>query len=131
MDYRFVEHVGEVEVELDASTEAGVFEAAHDALVELIATEAGTEDVTHDIQLEGSDRALLLVDWLNELVFLAEVAHFVPRQVRNMELSDRGLRATVAGHRGDPLHLVKAVTLSRLAFERLDDVWHARVVLDV
>jgi hypothetical protein len=51
--------------------------------------------------------SLLLVDWLNELVFLAEVEGFVPESVERLELGD-GLQATLAAVRGRPRHLVKA-----------------------
>ena len=131
MGYRFVEHGGEVEVELEATTEPGIFEAALRALAELIATDARDESVTHRVELDADDRALLLVDWMNELVYLAEVEQFVPRTVTSLEIADGRLRATVTGDRGDPLHLVKAVTLSRLAFAHEGGRWHARVVLDV
>jgi SHS2 domain-containing protein len=131
MGYRFVEHGGEVEVELEASTEAGIFEAALRALAELIAADGEGESVVHEIELKADERALMLVDWVNELVFLAEVEQFVPGSVRSLEVAEGHLRASVAGHRGNPLHLVKAVTLSRLAFAREGGRWSGRVVLDV
>jgi SHS2 domain-containing protein len=131
MGYRFVEHIGEVEVELDAASEAGIFEFALSAFAELTGGAGGGEPAAHEIELTASDRALLLVDWLSELVFLAEVERFVPERVTAFELEDGRLSATVAGYRGDPSHLVKAVTLNRLALERKGGTWHGRVVLDV
>ena len=129
--HRFAEHVGEVEVELEASSERGIFESALAAFAELVGADAAGEPASHELELTASDRALLLVDWLNELVFLAETARFVPERVDSFELADCRLRATVAGHRGSPRHLVKAVTLSRLALEQEGGMWHGRVVLDV
>jgi SHS2 domain-containing protein len=129
--HRFVEHVGEVEVELESETEAGVFAAATDAFAELLSPEGGGPSEQHEIALEGDDRALLLVDWLNELVYLAEVDGFVPERLEAFELRGGGLRATVAGRRDDPPHLVKAVTLSNLEFAEKGGAWHGRVVLDV
>jgi SHS2 domain-containing protein len=129
--YRFLEHVGEVEVELDAASEAGIFEAGLDAVAELLDGDAAGDPTSHAIELVASDHALLLVDWLNELVFLAEVAGFVPSRVASLELADRHLLATVQGHRDHPRHLVKAVTLNKLALEWEGGRWHGRVVLDV
>jgi SHS2 domain-containing protein len=129
--YRFVDHVGEVEVELEAASESEVFEAALGAFADLVGVEAGGEPASHEVELAASDRALLLVDWLSELIFLAEVARFVPERIAAFELVDGRLRATLAGHRGQPRHLVKAVTLNRLALAQEGGVWHGRVVLDV
>jgi SHS2 domain-containing protein len=131
VSHRFVEHVGEVEVELDAGTEAGVFEAALAAFADLVDHDELGEPTSHQVDLEAGDRALLLVDWLGELVFLAEVARFVPERVSQIELSDGRLHARIEGHRGHPRHLVKAVTLNRLELAEKGGIWRARVVLDV
>jgi len=131
--YRFAEHGGEVEVEVESADEAGVFAAALEAFAELVSEEErGDGDlVEREVELQADDRALLLADWLNELVFLAEVERFVPRRLAAFELQGGRLRATVVGRRGRPRQLVKAVTLSNLEFGYEGGVWHGRVVLDV
>ncbi|MGZ4625779.1 MAG: archease [Kineosporiaceae bacterium] len=129
--YCFVEHGGEVEVELEAATEAAVFAAALAAFRELIELDAEGEPATHEIELAAEDHALLLVDWLSELVFLAEMEEFVPERVVTVELDGGALRAEVSGRRGSVRHLVKAVTLHDLELRREGGLWHGRVVLDV
>jgi SHS2 domain-containing protein len=128
--HRFVEHTGEVELEIQAPTEAGVFAEAVAAFGELLEGGNG-ERARHEIAVSAGDRAALLVDWMNELVFLAEVEGFVPERLSSLELRNGGLAATVDGRRGNPPHLVKAVTLNDLKLERTDGCWQARVVLDV
>lgn len=130
-DHRFVEHGGEVELELQATTEAGIFEAALRAFAELESPDSEGVVERHEIALAGSERALLLVDWLNELVFLSEVEQFVPRHVEAFELGDGRLRATIVGRRDHPRQLVKAVTLNSLELRQEGGIWHGRVVLDV
>jgi SHS2 domain-containing protein len=130
-EHRFVEHGGEVEVELAAENEIGIFAAALDAFAELVAGSEDGEPTEVQIELPGRDRTLLLVDWLNELLFLAEVEQFVPRHITSIEREDERLQATVAGYRGTPRPLVKGVALNGLRFEQEGGVWHGRVVLDV
>ncbi len=131
MAYRFVEHTGEIEVELAAGSEADIFEAALAAFADLVDAGPGGAPVSHRVELTGADHGLLLVDWLNELVFLAEMAGFVPERIASFELTDGRLKATVEGRRDHPRHLVKAVTLNKLALEQEGGRWHGRVVLDV
>lgn len=131
MTHRFIEHVGEVELELEAASEPGIFEAALGAFADLVKTGEEGEPVSHEVELAAGDDALLLVDWLNELVFLAEVEQFVPECLAAFALADNRLRATVEGHRDQPRHLVKAVTLNKLALGQEGGIWHGRVVLDV
>jgi SHS2 domain-containing protein len=128
--YEWVEHTSELELEIEAATEGAVFLEALEAFAELVADEQSADSERRELELRG-DRESLLVAWLDELAFLAETEGFVPQQVTEFDLSDGVLRASVSGHRGDPRHLVKAVTLHRLLFAPEGDGWRARVVLDV
>lgn len=131
MAYRWVEHTAELELELEAATESAVFLEALDVFAELVAGDRSVDSERREIELRGDDRASLLAAWLDELVFLAETESFVPERVTELELEDRGLRATVRGYIGEPRHLVKGVTLHRLEFAPHAEGWRARVVLDV
>lgn len=131
MAHRFAEHGGEVEVELEAASERGLFESALGAFGELVGTGEDGEPVVREVELAADDHALLLVDWLSELVFLAEVEQFVPERLIAFALSDSRMCATVQGRRGHSRHLVKAVTLNDLELGHDGGLWHGRVVLDV
>lgn len=130
--YRWVDHTAELELRIEAETEAAVFEEALAAFAELVNVEAAAgEPARHEISVAASSRESLLAEWLSELVFLAETEDFVPERVAALELHDGELRATVEGRRGRPPHLVKAITYHGLELQRDEGVWRARVVLDV
>jgi SHS2 domain-containing protein len=129
--FRWIDHTGELELELEAASERGLFEAAFDAMCELLSGPESAESIEVDVELEGSDRAILIADWLGELAFLGETRGLVPDRLSSFELDERGARATVLGGAGDPPHLVKGVTYHRLSFGEADGGWRARVVLDV
>ncbi len=129
--YRWIEHTGELELAIEAQSEAEIFAEALHALADLLGEEPGGEPERRQISLAAADRAVLLAAWLDELVFLAETADLVPARIESLELGERSLEAVVAARRGRPPHLVKAVTYHRLGFARTDGGWHARAVLDV
>jgi SHS2 domain-containing protein len=133
MTYRWVEHTGELELEIDASTERGVFEDGFEAMRELLASDRTDGSPARQVALAARDRATLLADWLAELAFLAESEGLVPERLGSLELDAERARltATVEGSRGEPPHLVKGATYHRLSFEPTDGGWHATVVLDV
>ena len=132
MGYSWGEHVGELELRLDGPDERAVFESAVAAFAELLGDggEHGARE-WFDVAADGGDRATLLAAWLEELVFLAEQHGFVPVAVQDMTLEDASIRARVGGYRGEPPHLVKAVTYHRLSFAPDNGGWRANVVLDV
>jgi SHS2 domain-containing protein len=133
VSYRWIEHTGEVELALDGDARADVFADALAALRELLDEdgEASAETVEAEIELEAPDQAALLADWLEELLFLAETTGLLPARATRLEVDERHLGATVAGHRGRPSGLVKGVTYHGLRLDCDDGHWTATVVLDV
>jgi SHS2 domain-containing protein len=129
--YRWVEHTGELELEIDAPEEEGVFDDAVAAMHELLENGSGGLATSYDVDATAPDRGALLAAFLEELLFHVETKDFIPAALAKIELQRDSMNATVQGHRGRPPHLVKAVTFHRLAFERADSGWRARVVLDV
>ena len=73
----------------------------------------------------------MLVEWLEELIFLADTEGFVADTVDEIDVTDTSLRATLSGRNTSVEPLVKAATYHGLHFSRADESWHARVVLDV
>jgi SHS2 domain-containing protein len=132
--YRWVDHTAELELRVEAPTEAGVFEEALAALGDLLAERSerdGGESDRFEVDASAPDRATLLAEWLSELVYLVETEGFIPERVDELMLSSDGLHAAVRGRRASPPHLVKAVTYHRLSLEERDGAWRATVVLDV
>jgi SHS2 domain-containing protein len=129
--FRWIDHTGELELELEAPDEPGIFEAGLHAMGELLSGDEARQRIEVPVELSGSDRAVLIAEWLGELAYLAETRGLVPDELESFELSDHGASAVVRGRAGDPPHLVKGVTYHRLCFEPVDGGWRARVVLDV
>ena len=129
--YRWVEHTAELELEVEAAGEAEVFADAAAALGELLDDGSGGPAERREIVLRSAERATLLADWLEELVFLAETEDFVPERIAMLELTSDGLSAAVEGRKGRPPHLVKAVTYHGLEFRAEEGRVRARAVLDV
>jgi SHS2 domain-containing protein len=124
-------HTAEIELAVDAESEEAVFAEALVAFGELVALDGDGEEAQHELTLEAADRASLLVDWLEELIFLADTESFVPERVEGLRLDGNTLHATLVGRKGRVDPLVKAATYHGLRFAREGDVWQARVVLDV
>ena len=91
--HRWVDHAAELELELEATSERGVFEEALAALGGLLAERTGGEEeadaelARQQVSASAPDRATLLAEWLSELAYLAESEGFVPRRVERMELT--------------------------------------------
>lgn len=129
MTRRWLDHTSEVELELRAGSEAELFAEAAAALGELLGAGHG-EPVEREVRVAAHDRGALLVTWLEELVFLAEMEGLVPEGA-TARVGPGSVEGIVRGRCAVPRPLVKAVTYHRLEVGQDDAGWHARVVLDV
>jgi len=132
--HRFIEHTGELELHLEAPNFASLLEEAARALADIMAEDAGgrpTAAAEH-VALAAADRESLLVDWLNELVYRADVGKHVYGDVHVERADDRHLQATLRGRDPtSPRTAVKAATWHRLRVRDTPSGLEATVVLDV
>jgi SHS2 domain-containing protein len=84
------------------------------------------------LEVESADREALMVDWLNEILFVAEVDLWVPVEFEIGEASPTRLRAKARGVPVEnPPSNVKAATFHGLRVEEEDGGLQAEVIFDV
>ncbi|MGZ6123950.1 MAG: archease [Myxococcales bacterium] len=130
----FEEHVGEVQMRIEAPTLAELFAQAGRALAELVAgaPESDAPRESENVSVEATDREALLAEWLNELIFRSEVRHCAFTDLLVTDISDRELQAQIAGVSiENPRVAVKAATLHGLHIQEHPGGYTATVVLDV
>jgi SHS2 domain-containing protein len=86
----------------------------------------------HSVDLAATDRESLLLDWLDELLFLHDTTDEVPICFDIEDLSDTRLRAHVQGtHLAQLKREIKAVTYHDLKIEQTPEGYTATVVFDI
>ena len=130
----FVEHPGEVRLRLRAESLGELAAVAGRALAELeLGRQPGTgEGPWREISVSGRDRAALLVNWMNELIYLAETERWVGVEHTMVDATDRSLRMRVHGITVERApSCVKAATLHGLNVANVPGGVEAELVLDV
>ncbi len=92
----------------------------------------GEVNVSRELQVTGADRETLLVNWLNELLYLEQTRREVYSHFDIMEIGDTHLRARVQG--APEYHTqrhIKAVTFHNLEVKQTAGGWEATLVVDV
>jgi SHS2 domain-containing protein len=135
--YETFEHTADLGLRIHAPDLDTLFTEAAQALFSAIVEDLATVQPAerHDVELQGDDRAYLLFDWLNELLYQFDTHHrlFSRFEVR---VEDNGLRGSAWG---EPLdrdrhaleHEVKAITYHGLRVEQTADGWLAEVIVDI
>ena len=141
--YQELEHTADWAIQVWGKTIEELFAHAAGAMFELQGADLrANTSLETQAQVQGVDLEALLVNWLNELLFLSEMndalyTHFEvqiePISTQPQRAGDAGyeLRAGVQGIPGrGPLAHVKAVTYWDIAVEQVDERWQARVTFD-
>ncbi len=113
---------------------AEIIAEAGEAIGRMLCDEVGETAAGPDraLQVTGRDAHALLVHWLNEILYLAEVDHWAPTSVLEVVLEDNTLRARCAGVRlARAPARVKAATFHGLHQRDADAGSEVEVVLDV
>ncbi len=135
--FTITEHTADVGVHAWGETEAAVFEQAARGMFSLIC-DPGTigREETLTVVVEAPERELLLVAWLNELLFLFESQRVLFADFEVLETGESIVRARVMGEVLDPRRHavcggVKAATYHQLRLEQTVRGWEAQIILDV
>jgi SHS2 domain-containing protein len=132
--HRWVDHTSEVELEVEAESLAGLAAEAGRALGLLMLRGAPAEvsGPARTLEVSSVDRDALLVDWLNEILFVAETECWVPVEFAVEESSPTRLRIAARGVTVEEVpSSVKAATFHGLRVEERDGAWRAEVIFDV
>jgi SHS2 domain-containing protein len=88
--------------------------------------------VQRSVSVSGMDREALLVNWLNELLYLQDRDHQVFFRFAIRHLDTTKLESEIAGMPAQNLDkLIKAATFHNLEITQTIDGWVAVVVVDV
>jgi SHS2 domain-containing protein len=134
--YEYFEHTADIGLRAYGTDLAEVFANAARGLSALMVQPATVRPrQERQVTLPGGDLTELLVEWLNEILFLVDSEGFLVADAVVQEASERGLRATLRGEPADParhrlLMGVKAATYHQVQV-RCDQGCLAQVILDV
>jgi len=133
--FRFeeVEHTADLALKVHGHSLKEVFINAACGLFSLMADlENLAPSVSREVHLEAPDHESLLVDWLNELLYLHEIEEEVYTRFEIETLYSTALSATVWGTKTKASKLtVKAATFHDLEIRETEDGYMTTVVFDV
>lgn len=128
-----IEHTADLAIRVYGRDLKELFANAAYGMFSLMADlESLTPTTSRQVQLEASDYEALLVDWLNELLYLHEVEDEVYIRFEVSVLTPTELRATIAGAGSEASKIaIKAATFHDLVVVEIRTGYTATVVFDV
>ncbi len=136
-NYELLEHTADVAILVRAKSLEELFVNTASAMFDILADPHFDKQgprLTADVSQSAADREELLVNWLNELLFLSASQEAVFRDFKIISLDERSLRAEAGGlpFSACEMHIeIKAATFHELSISGEGEKWQAKVVFDV
>ena len=135
-DFEFINHTADVGVIAYGADISQAFANAARAMFSLITELDDIQEALHrDIKVAASDEESLLVEWLNELIYLFDAENIIFKRFDIIQLNATQLRARGYGEKVDPARHklktgIKATTYHLLKVNR-DDGCRVQVIFDI
>ena len=135
--YETIDHTADLGIKIYGKDAKELFANAGYAFFDLFAElENVRADVEKEIIVEGGSWEDLMIEWLRELLYLAQAEEYIFTEFEIKEINVERLRAIAKGEKIDPdrHHVkteIKAVTYHELTVEENAEGWTAQVIFDL
>lgn len=135
--FELLEHPADIGFRARAGAQAELFESCAEALISVaIETEGVEPRHAYPLEAEGYDAESLLVNWLNEVLYLWDARRLTLRRFRVLELGATRVTGEALGEPWDASRhraklVVKGVTYHQLRVGQDSRGWYAQVFLDI
>jgi SHS2 domain-containing protein len=135
--FAIIDHTADVGIIAYGANVEELFSSAALALFSLITELESIEEKLHlDLEVSSEDRDSLLIEWLNELIYLFDVKHILFNRFDIESLTHTDLRATCYGENFDPMRHkikmgVKAATYHMLRLEKNGGGYKSQIIFDI
>ena len=136
-NYEVLDHTADMGLIVYGEDLKSLFENAGEAFFHLITDLRKVKRrIERRIHIEGESLERLMVDWLNELLYLHDVENLLFKAFKIESVGEDGLRGIVKGERfQEGIHVikteVKAVTYHQIEVQQKNGGWRAQIILDL
>lgn len=136
--YRITKHQSELAVKVVGASQADLFANSAYTLFDVMVADLDKVDCKEHIPLEveGTDRDDLMVNWMRELLYLYQGSGYLLKDFQIREVKDTIVKAEVAGEKIDPdRHEIKqeiaAIAFHKSRMDKTGNQWTAQVIFEV
>jgi SHS2 domain-containing protein len=135
--FEFIEHTADLGFRAYAVSIEELFVHAAEAFFEaILSTESVEERINRSIEVEAGALDELMVNWLNEFLYLYDTERLVFRRFQIKPIRQNRLEANAWGEIMDPARHeiksgIKAVTYHKLYVREREGVWETQVIFDI
>ena len=135
--YRLTRNQSELVVRITGDSQADLFANSATALFDVMANIENVQiEERIPLEVEGTDRDDLMVNWMRELLYLYQGSGYLLKEFNVREVKDTIVKAEVCGEKIDPdRHEIKqeigAVAFHKSRMQKTGNQWIAQVIFEI
>jgi len=135
--FEVLDHTADIGIAAYGADTKQLFTNAALGLFSLMADLDGIQEVVQrELKLSADDEEVLLIEWLNELIYIFDVEHIIFKRFEIDELSGNQIRARCFGEKMKPgqhklKREVKAATYHMLRITKDNRGYEVKVIFDI
>jgi len=132
--YKILEHIGDLKILVLGKTKKDLFKNALRAMAEILSSEINSsKKIKRIIKVNSYDLNSLLVDFLNEVLFLTQINKEVYKYLNFLKFNNNEIKAEIKGQKVKRFNNdIKAVTYHNLKIERdKNKILKAEITFDI
>ncbi|HLN83929.1 MAG: archease [Betaproteobacteria bacterium] len=137
-NYRITKHQSELAVRVVGNSQADLFANSALTLFDVMVTDVQKIDCKESIPLEveGTDRDDLMVNWVRELLYLYQGSGYLLKEFLIREVKDTLVKADVRGEKIDPdrheiQQEIAAVASHKSRMQKTGNQWTAHLIFEI
>lgn len=137
-NYRITKRQSELAVRVVGNSQADLFANSALALFDVMVADVGNIESKErlPLEVEGTDRDDLMVNWVRELLYLYQGSGYLLREFLIREVKDTIVKAEVAGEKIDPdrheiQQEIAAVAFHKSRMEKTGNQWTAHLIFEI
>jgi protein archease len=137
-NYRITKHQSELAVRVVGHSQADLFANSALTLFDVMVTDVEKIDCKESIPLEveGTDRDDLMVNWVRELLYLYQGSGYLLKEFLIREVKDTFVKADVLGEKIDPdrheiQQEIAAVASHKSRMQKTGNQWTAHLIFEI
>ncbi|HEX5607844.1 MAG TPA: archease, partial [Candidatus Binatia bacterium] len=137
-NYRITKHQSELAVRVVGNSQADLFANSALTLFDVMVTDVEKIDCKESIPLEveGTDRDDLMVNWVRELLYLYQGSGYLLKEFLIREVKDTLVKADVRGEKIDPdrheiQQEIAAVASHKSRMQKTGNQWTAHLIFEI
>jgi len=134
MKYKILDHISDLKIKVFGESLPELFENAVFAMKKCLRPEIEIpkKNTKSKIKIKSADLFSLLVDFLSEVLYQAQVNKEVYHKVKFDKFSDTELEAELSGEKVKRFGLeIKGVTYHNLEIKKIKNHWQAIIIFDI